>query len=186
MARLMLVDDEPEVVSLLSLILTMYGFEVSGYTDAATAINDARQVRPDLLLVDLIMPGMDGIGLVKALDEIPDLAGTPVLMLTGMAAGELTMDGGMIHGPGIGILEKPCDPEKIVAEVTRLLAEQLSQPGLRAAVVNTRRSLTATHGSPGLSPLSMPFSLPIMTSPVEPELRSSIGDHRKHIDGEVA
>jgi DNA-binding response OmpR family regulator len=147
MPRLMLVDDEPEVVNLLSVILTMYGYEVTGYTDAATALQEAPRVRPDLLLVDLIMPGMDGLSLVAAFDRDARLAGTPVLMLTGLSSGEVTI-GGSQRGPGIALLEKPCEPEMIAAEVTRLLQEAQTLPDYRHIVVAARKSLT--HGDGGL------------------------------------
>ncbi|MBC7541468.1 MAG: response regulator [Candidatus Sericytochromatia bacterium] len=147
MARLMLVDDEPEVVNLLSLILTMYGFEVTGYTDAQAALKASPEINPDLLLVDLIMPGMDGASLIAAMDRIPELAGLPVLMLTGMVTGDLNLAGGLHHGPGIGILEKPCEPEKIVAEVTRLLAETIALPNYRELVVATRKVFTMSDSS---------------------------------------
>jgi DNA-binding response OmpR family regulator len=141
MARLMLVDDEPEVVNLLSVILTMYGFEVVGFTRGEVALAAAREVKPDLLLVDLIMPGMDGLSLVTAFDRDPVLAGTPVLMLTGLTTGELLV-GSNQRGPGIGILEKPCEPEMIAAEVTRLLGEAANLPDYRQVVSAARRSLT--------------------------------------------
>lgn len=151
MARLMLVDDEPEVVNLLSVILTMYGYEVSGYTDAAKALADAPELAPDLLLVDMIMPGMDGLALVSAFDHDARIAGTPVLMLTGLSSGEVTV-GGLQHGPGIGILEKPCEPETIAAEVSRLLNEAGTVPGYRGLAIGARRALTCggqgRHESP--------------------------------------
>jgi DNA-binding response OmpR family regulator len=143
----MLVDDEPEVVNLLSLILTMYGYEVSGFTRAAEALKQAPELQPDLLLVDLIMPGMDGLSLVAAFDQDPLLAGTPVLMLTGLTTGEITLDGGQ-RGPGIGILEKPCEPEKIAAEVSRLLHEAATTPNYRQLVVHSRSPLIL----PGMQP----------------------------------
>jgi CheY-like chemotaxis protein len=148
MAHLMLVDDEPEVVNLLSLILTMYGFEVTGFTDARLALAAAPQLHPDLLLVDMVMPGMDGISLVNAFDRNPDMAGLPVLLLTGLMAGELALESGLTHGPGIGILEKPCEPDKIAAEATRLLAETTTLPDYRNLVVNTRRAWAQSHAVP--------------------------------------
>lgn len=141
MAHLLLVDDEPEVVNLLSLILTMYGYEVSGYTDARQALQEAPQLSPDLLLVDLIMPNLDGIGLVRAIDQIPTLAGMPVLMMTGLPTGELVMEHEVMHGTGTGILEKPCEPDRIVAEVARLLHEAATLPNFREVAMQTRSAL---------------------------------------------
>jgi CheY-like chemotaxis protein len=157
MARLMLVDDEPEVVNLLSVILSMYGYEVVGFTSGAVALAAAREQKPDLLLVDLIMPGMDGLSLVEAFDRDPDLAGMPVLMLTGLATGDVIV-GANQQGPGIGILEKPCEPERIAAEVTRLLGEAAHLPNYRQVVAAARRSLIAVNervggaGSPSPQP----------------------------------
>lgn len=133
MAKIMLVDDEAEIVSLLSVILSMYGYDVTGYTDAVQALEAAPRERPDLLLVDLMMPVMDGLQFVSCLDRLPDLSGTPVLLLTGLPpTSEQAL--GRLNGPGLGILEKPCDPDQIANEVRRLLEQDEQNPEFRQQV----------------------------------------------------
>lgn len=137
MAKIMLVDDEAEIVSLLSVILSMYGYDVTGYTDAVQALEAAPQDRPDLLLVDLMMPGMDGLQFVSCLDRLPGLSGTPVLLLTGLpptSAQHLNR----LNGPGFGILEKPCAPDQIASEVQRLLDQAGQDPEFRQQVSAAR------------------------------------------------
>lgn len=141
MAKIMLVDDEAEIVSLLSVILSMYGYDVTGYTDAVQALEAAPRDLPDLLLVDLMMPGMDGLQFVSCLDRLPGLSGTPVLLLTGLpptSAQHLTR----LNGPGFGILEKPCAPDQIANEVRRLLDQAEQDPDYRQQVSAARAGVS--------------------------------------------
>ncbi|HLS75619.1 MAG TPA: response regulator transcription factor [Nocardia sp.] len=79
-ARVLVVDDEPMIVELLSVSLRFQGFEVETAADGARALDRARAFRPDALIVDVMMPGMDGFGLLPRLRA--DGIDAPVLFLT--------------------------------------------------------------------------------------------------------
>ena len=87
-ARLLVVDDEPNIVELLSASLRFVGFEVTTATDGADAMQQARRRRPDLLVLDVMMPGMDGFDMVRKLRG--EGLQMPVLFLT---ARDATTDG---------------------------------------------------------------------------------------------
>ncbi|PKV78115.1 response regulator transcription factor [Nocardia fluminea] len=79
-ARVLVVDDEPMIVELLAVSLRYQGFEVSTAADGAEALDRARTFRPQALIVDVMMPGMDGFGLLRRLRA--DGIDAPVLFLT--------------------------------------------------------------------------------------------------------
>lgn len=64
-ARVLVVDDEPMIVELLDVSLRFQGFEVATAADGAQALDLARTFRPQALIVDVMMPGMDGFGLLR-------------------------------------------------------------------------------------------------------------------------
>ncbi|MGW1743933.1 response regulator transcription factor [Nocardia sp. NPDC001965] len=79
-ARVLVVDDEAMIVELLTVSLRFQGFEVASAADGAQALDVARGFRPDALIVDVMMPGMDGFGLLRRLRA--DGIDAPVLFLT--------------------------------------------------------------------------------------------------------
>ncbi|MFE1594495.1 response regulator transcription factor [Nocardia sp. NPDC058705] len=79
-ARVLVVDDEPTIVELLAVSLRYQGFEVATAADGAEALDRARTFRPQALIVDVMMPGMDGFGLLRRLRA--DGIDAPVLFLT--------------------------------------------------------------------------------------------------------
>ncbi len=79
-ARILVVDDEPMIVELLSVSLRFQGFEVATAADGAEGLDKARSFRPQALIVDVMMPGMDGFGLLRRLRA--DGIDAPVLFLT--------------------------------------------------------------------------------------------------------
>src|SRR5437588_7862976 len=79
-ARLLVVDDEPNIVELLSASLRYAGFEVASATSGGEALEIAKRFRPDLLVLDVMMPGVDGFSVVRRLRA--DGQRVPVLFLT--------------------------------------------------------------------------------------------------------
>lgn len=83
-SRLLLIDDDPLVRSLAADALRAMGFLVNEAADAEDGLQQIEQDRPDLVLLDVILPGMDGYALCRKLRERPALAGIPVIMLTSL------------------------------------------------------------------------------------------------------
>lgn len=86
--KVLVVDDEPDIVELLSHNLESEGFEVVRATGGMEALNEARRHLPDLILLDLMLPDLDGFSICEILRCQPSTAGIPVVLLTAMA-GEL-------------------------------------------------------------------------------------------------
>ncbi len=82
MNSILLVDDEPEILDLLGEHLRMEGYDVNTAESGETALDEMRLQRPDLLLLDVMLPGMDGYELCCEMQADPELDDIPVIMLT--------------------------------------------------------------------------------------------------------
>jgi len=109
MKRILVVDDEPSVTRNLKLNLeSSGGFDVFTENHATNALAAARIFRPDLILMDVIMSGMDGGDVAARLRADPLLRDTPVIFLTALVSNEET-DGHEIVSGGETFLAKPVD-----------------------------------------------------------------------------
>ena len=112
---LLVVDDDPDIARFIEVNLRTHGFEVHLASDGVEALERAQEIRPDLVLVDVMMPRMDGFQVVDHLRSDPRTANTSIIMLTAKA---LTADKvlGITAGADDYII-KPFDPVELVARV---------------------------------------------------------------------
>ena len=82
MEKILVADDDVEVQEIVQSILTKEGYEVSVAKDGNEAVNLARQVKPDLILLDYLMPGLSGLEVCQALKGDKETSSIPVLMVT--------------------------------------------------------------------------------------------------------
>ncbi|RKR37185.1 GAF sensor hybrid histidine kinase [Paraburkholderia sp. BL17N1] len=115
-ARLLVVDDNADLREYMSRILRAAGHNVRLATDGQAALEAARAEPPDLVLSDVMMPRLDGFGLLRALRADPDLRDTPVLMLSARAGEEARVDG-IEHGAD-DYLTKPFSARELLARVS--------------------------------------------------------------------
>lgn len=83
--RVLLVDDEPVIRALVPAMLEGEGVEVRCVVNGAQALAEARRFRPDLILLDIVLPGLDGISACRLLKSDPELGEVPVHMLSSRA-----------------------------------------------------------------------------------------------------
>jgi DNA-binding response OmpR family regulator len=116
---ILVVDDEPSVVRLVELNLTQEGHHVRTASDGEEALASIAQMRPDLVVMDVMMPNLDGFETLKRLKEDPATAEIPILMLTARAQDEDVFEG---YGTGAQwYLTKPFDPVELRRVVRHLL-----------------------------------------------------------------
>ena len=82
-ANILVVDDEPEITEIIEAFLDNAGYKVKVENSPMNAVEVARQYRPDLILLDIMMPGKDGYSICNNIKEDPALANIPVIFLTG-------------------------------------------------------------------------------------------------------
>jgi two-component system OmpR family response regulator len=132
-ARLLVVDDEPNIVELLSASLRYAGFDVSTARSGPDAVRLARTLRPDLVVLDVMMPGMDGFEVVRKLRN-EDMH-FPVLFLTARDSTEDKISGLTLGGDDY--VTKPFSLEELIARIRAILrrfaAERAQAPSPRLA-----------------------------------------------------
>jgi two-component system OmpR family response regulator len=127
-ARLLIVDDEPNIVELLSASLRFAGFEVETAAGGLEAVETARTYRPDLLVLDVMMPGLDGFGVVRRLRQ--EGVRTPVVFLTAKDATEDKVQGLTLGGDDY--VTKPFSLEEVVARIRAVLRRVSASPAAAA------------------------------------------------------
>jgi two-component system, chemotaxis family, chemotaxis protein CheY len=105
--RILLVEDTVALRLLFSRILRAQGFEVCEAPDGLAALACLADFRPELILTDMTMPSLDGIGLIQRLREIPGLDGVPVVAMS--AASTFEAERAARHAGAIDFLAKPFD-----------------------------------------------------------------------------
>lgn len=114
--RILVVEDDEGILEILDITLAdLGGYEVDRCTSGAEALACATAHPPDLILLDVMMPDLDGSGTLQALRAIPTLAQTPVIFLTAQKREALPYD---IDDPyTLGVIEKPFQPRALLARI---------------------------------------------------------------------
>jgi len=126
MARIYLVEDDRNLANLTKVALVKKGYEVVVFHEALKAIEEIKKRKPDLILMDVMMPGVSGAEAVKELRKDTNLAKIPVIFLTGLIGGEeedVEHKGINIDGINYKTLGKPYEIDqllKMVGSVARL------------------------------------------------------------------
>jgi len=157
--KILIVDDEPDVVQLIEYNLKSAGYDVMTATDGQDALQQARGSSPDLIILDLMLPEVDGLDVCKILRRDAGTAGIPIVMLTAKAS-----ETDRVLGLELGAddyVTKPFSPRELVLRVKRLLRSEsakqdnaeriqigdltLDIPRHQALVKGKRIDLTATE-----------------------------------------
>jgi DNA-binding response OmpR family regulator len=117
-ARILVVDDVPENVRLLDAVLSSHGYEVLQATDGSTALELAATAEPDLVLLDVLMPGIDGYEVCRRLREREATEVLPVIMLTASDGQEKTK---AIEAGADDFIPKPFDRDELLTRIRSLL-----------------------------------------------------------------
>ena len=117
--KILVVDDEPDAVDLVAFNLKEAGFEVITATDGTEALRKARATLPQLIVLDLMLPGVDGLEVCKILRRDATTAGIPIIMLTAKAA-EIDRIIGLELGAD-DYLTKPFSPRELVLRARKML-----------------------------------------------------------------
>ena len=150
--RILVVDDEPDALELAEINLHAAGFSVLLADDGADALKQARQKKPDLIVLDVMLPEMDGMEVCKTLRQDPATASIPIIMLTAKAA-EIDRVLGLELGAD-DYLTKPFSPRELVLRIKGLLrrgrAAEVTTGQFRAGTltVDVSRHEVSVRGKP--------------------------------------
>jgi two-component system alkaline phosphatase synthesis response regulator PhoP len=119
--KILAVDDEAEILELLAFNLEAEGYEVFTADTGWVAINQARAFLPDLIILDLMLPEMDGFTVCEVLQKLPSTARVPVVMLTAWSS-ELSRIIGLQAGAK-DYVTKPFSPRELIFRVKAILSD---------------------------------------------------------------
>ena len=164
-ARILVVDDDAALAEMIGIVLRADGYDVSFCADGSGALEAFRRARPDLVLLDLMLPGIDGIEVCR---RIRAESGVPIIMLTAKSDTADVVQG--LESGADDYMVKPFDPKELVARIkTRLRPSQVAanavlQVGdlsLDVAGHEVRRGETRI----GLTPLEFDLLLALASKP---------------------
>ena len=119
--KVVCVEDESEIIDLIRLILGRKGFDLIGATGGLEGLETIRRVKPDLVLLDLMMPDMDGWEVYQQMKADPDLKNIPVIVVTAKAQSIDKILG--LHIAKVDdYVTKPFGPQELLQSVERVLA----------------------------------------------------------------
>lgn len=137
----LLVDDSPETLSLLIEALETAGLMTLVARSGEAALKILAQVKPDLILLDAVMPGMDGFAACQAIKNQSDFALIPIVFMTGLDDSEHVVKG--LKAGGVDYVTKPIKPDELIARVSVHVANARSIRDARQALDGSGQSLIA-------------------------------------------
>jgi two-component system alkaline phosphatase synthesis response regulator PhoP len=130
--KLLIVEDNTELLELLRLGLKQAGFSVSTAATGLDALKKARGVSPDLIILDLVLPELDGFAVCEALRRDDETAAIPIIMLTGLTS-EFTRYAGMESGAD-EYVTKPASSAQLLPKIKHWLKHSPAKAHERAAL----------------------------------------------------
>ena len=118
--KILVIDDEPDVVSYLSAFLEDEGFEVFAAGNGPDGLRLAREQAPDLITLDITMPGMSGIEVLTTLRRDEHLSCIPVIIITGVTSFDKLTDYRDVRAPE-GFMQKPIDLVQLLSTIEGIL-----------------------------------------------------------------
>ena len=123
MARILVADDDVDIRELVEFKLSTLGHEITAVADGAAAVEAGQASRPDLAVLDVMMPGVSGLEAIRAIRADPGLADLPVILLTARAQ-ESDVESGFDSGAD-DYITKPFSPRELAARVEALLSRSV-------------------------------------------------------------
>jgi CheY-like chemotaxis protein len=114
--KILVLDDEKHIVTYLKTLLRQKGYEPISAFNVEEALEAAHREKPDLVILDLMMPKQTGTDFARRLSHDKDLKDTPIIVVSAIAGRELA-----VHKP-VAVFDKPIDPDKFIEAVEKALA----------------------------------------------------------------
>lgn len=140
----LIVDDSPEALGFLTEALEQSGFSVLIATSGASALNIVDRITPDIILLDAVMPGMDGFETCLKLKANPTISPVPVVFMTGLTETEHVVRA--LETGGVDYLTKPINIDELRARIRVHLSNARSAQSARVALDAAGRHLLAVSG----------------------------------------
>ena len=143
--KVLVVDDDPQTLQLMSHIVRAQGYEVTTAISGAEALQQVSASRPDVMLLDVMMPEMDGVEVCRRLRANKSYADLPILLLTALAEPGNHADG-LLAGAD-DYIAKPVDPVSLVARIKSVLRRSRSDQPIRDLLTEIANGAVMTLGA---------------------------------------
>ncbi len=117
--KILVVEDDPEMVELLVFTLRKEGFLIGTAGDGIEALHKARSLRPDLIVLDLLLPELDGFAVCETLRRNSVTASIPVIMVSALATQFSRLAG--LEAGAIDFIQKPFSPKALISRIKSIL-----------------------------------------------------------------
>jgi PleD family two-component response regulator len=124
--KILVVDDDDFQHKMIAKILGTENYEFAFAGSGAEAMSVLRNIRPDLILMDIVMPDMDGLEVIRRLKTVPQFASTPVMMISGKSEGNVILS--CMKAGAVDFVVKPFEMEKLKAKVARFSRPKAAPP----------------------------------------------------------
>ena len=114
--KILVLDDEKHIVTYLKTLLNQKGYETITAMNVDDALETAHREKPDLVILDLMMPKRTGTDFARKISRDKDLKDTPIIVVSALAGRELA-----VHKP-VAVFDKPIDPDKFIEAVEEALS----------------------------------------------------------------
>ena len=158
--KVLLVDDDEMLRKMTNALLTKQGFDVIAVEDGPKTLEQLKTARPDIILLDVMMPGMDGFTVCREIRANPATARIPIIMLTALDSVENKVKG--FEAGADDYLSKPCDTAELVARINVMIRRaEASTPQVTAPATTVAREAARTiavfslRGGSGVSTIAV-------------------------------
>lgn len=126
--KLLIVDDEPAILTVYAAVFAMHGFEIDTLDRGDVVYERCKASRPDVVLLDLMLPGRDGCAVLEQLRSDPELADLPVLLITGFADGVNDYEARAYAAGADAFLTKPASHAEVADTLRRIATRDKVAP----------------------------------------------------------
>lgn len=116
--KVLLIDDEEEMVEMVSVSLASAGYEMITATESKEGLEKAKSEKPDVILLDIMLPGMDGYEICRRLKAMEDTKSIPIIFFTALGAVDLAEK--VAAAGGADYIVKPFEPNEIIERIERI------------------------------------------------------------------
>jgi DNA-binding response OmpR family regulator len=126
MSKILLIEDDPLIYRLYQKLFSLEGFEGELAENGKTGLEKLKSFHPDIILLDIMMPDMNGIEMMTQLNEMPESKGIPIVVLTNIADMNVT-NIALQKGAVLVIIKSQTEPAEVVASIKGVLARSNHQ-----------------------------------------------------------
>lgn len=119
LSRILYVEDDPDIQAIAMMVLeSIHGYIMEACSSGVEALEKALPFKPDLILLDVMMPGMDGLETLKNLRNFPELSDVPVIFMTAKVQPQEVQ--GYLNLGALGVIAKPFDPMTLAQQLASI------------------------------------------------------------------